>query len=286
MLMILISSIPGASALSQGKLDTTGSTHTTPICAREVPSGSTVDPAAGRVVLPNGSVLAIANIHCTKTDIVMGTAVAYGQLTVTSSYHYTSYTDEWTVPPAPSSGSFTSGMFVSLWNGLEKSSDIVQPILVYGCITSSNCSNSWRISGYAICCGFFGSVYYSSPLTASATNTINGTLLLNPHVSLCSSNGPAYTVAAQDVSTSTSTNLVICTTDQFQTADAGALEYNGLTSCSQMPGNGYDDFTSIFFKTAPSTVSASQSTGSNGSFCRGNGAGWISTTLDIQWTYI
>ena len=50
-------------------------------CAIEVPSGSTVDPSAGRIVLSNGSVVAITRFPCSMTSVVWGTTgnAAIGQ---------------------------------------------------------------------------------------------------------------------------------------------------------------------------------------------------------------
>jgi hypothetical protein len=39
-------------------------------CAIEVPSGSTVNPSAGRIVLSNGSAVAISHFPCSVTSVV------------------------------------------------------------------------------------------------------------------------------------------------------------------------------------------------------------------------
>jgi len=44
-----------------------------PVCAREVPNGSIVDPAGGRITLSNGSVVAITKFPCSMTSVVWGT---------------------------------------------------------------------------------------------------------------------------------------------------------------------------------------------------------------------
>jgi hypothetical protein len=43
-------------------------------CAIEVPSGSTVDPSAGRVVLSNGSAVAMSHFPCSMTSVVWAAA--------------------------------------------------------------------------------------------------------------------------------------------------------------------------------------------------------------------
>ncbi len=42
-------------------------------CARELPSGSILNPSAGTVMLPNGSVVAIAKFPCSMTSVVWQT---------------------------------------------------------------------------------------------------------------------------------------------------------------------------------------------------------------------
>ena len=43
-------------------------------CAIELPSGSTVDSSAGRIVLLNGSAVAMSHFPCSKTSVVWGAA--------------------------------------------------------------------------------------------------------------------------------------------------------------------------------------------------------------------
>lgn len=40
------------------------------LCARELPSGSIVNPATGTIALPNGSIIAAADFPCTMTSVV------------------------------------------------------------------------------------------------------------------------------------------------------------------------------------------------------------------------
>lgn len=252
------------------------------VCAREVPSGSTVDPSAGTVALSNGSVVVTTAFPCSMTSVIWSTTgnAAYGKLTLSNSYYYTSYSDEWTSPPAPSSGSFSSPEGVGLYDGLQTSSDIVQPLLVYGCIISTDCSNSWRLTAYAY---VSSTIYYVTPVSPSQGDTIEGEITYDASLSMCSSNGPGYTTDA-DIVSGSSSSLTVCTTDQYKVADAGSIEVHSLSTCTQMPGTGSDDFDSISFATAPSQISATESTGSDVSFCSAS-ATWNTSTLDISWTY-
>jgi hypothetical protein len=258
-------------------------------CTLRVPSGSTVNPSTGSFLLPNGSIMISSNSPCSPSIpySITGNA-AYGVMTLSGSYYYTNYQDWWQVPPAPSNGAFTSPQGLAFWDGLQGGYDLVQPLLVYGCIISSDCANAWRITGYALCCGLFGTAYYSTPFNANKGDNIVGTLILNPHVSFCPSDGPAYTVAAGDSTTGQTTNLIICITDHYQTAVTGSLEVHQLSTCNQMPGSGTDYFEQITYTTSPSGGSASQSHGSDVSFCNAY-AQWYNsqygTFLTLSWSF-
>ncbi len=258
------------------------------VCAREVPSGSIVDSTVGRITLSNGSVLAITDIPCSMTSVIWGTTgnAAYGTLTVSSSYHYTSYSDEWTSPPAPSSGSFSSPQGVGLWDGLQSASNVVQPLLVYGCIISSDCSNSWRLTSYAL---IGGTVYYVTPVSPSQGDTIKGAITYDSSLSMCSSSGPGYTIDAKDTTASTDVNLKVCTTDQYHTAVTGSIEVHDLSTCTQMPNVSSDSFSSLSWTLAPSNTGVTEHTGSDVSFCSAS-ASWDNSNpnniiLDLSWTH-
>jgi hypothetical protein len=257
---------------------------------REVPSGSTVNPSAGTVTFPNGSTVATTHITCSQTSVVWCSSsctghVAQGDLTISGSGNlYTNYQDEWTTPPVPSSGTFSSPEGVGLYDALQTSSDIIQPLLVYGCITSTDCSNSWRFTAYA---DMGGSVYYTSPaLSPSASSTLEGSITQYDFETCSggSGTGAGYQAVAQIVSGS-SESLNVCTNDKYTDAVTGSLEVQDLSSCSQMPGTTSDSFTSLSWTTTGSST-ASESSGSQISFCSGTPS-WVNSPsiyLELSWT--
>jgi len=256
-----------------------------PVCAREVPSGSIVDSPVGRVTLPNGTAVAITKFPCQMTSFVLGTSghPAEGDLDLTPTAYWTSFQDEWTTPPVPSSGTYSGDQFSVLYDGLDNSNDIVQPVLIYGCITPANCSNSWRIVAYAL----FGSnpPNYATPYSATAGDTIKGTITYESSYSGCASDGPAYYIESVDVTASQGSYLTECTTDQYQTAVFGSLEEYNLTTCTQMPGTTSDTFSSYSSVTSPSGASATESSSST-RFCTPSmPVNWNSgpVTLTLKW---
>jgi hypothetical protein len=260
-----------------------------PVCAREVPSGSVVNPSAGTITLSNGSIVAAADIPCSMTSVIWGATgnAAYGTLTISSSEYYTDFSNQWTTPSAPSSGSFSSPEGIGIWNGLGSSSsgDVVQPLLVYGCITSSDCSDSWRLTAYAY---IGGTVYYVTPLSPSQGNTIQGTATLGDWLSCSggSGSGQGYGIGAKIVSGS-SVSLNVCTHDLYTLAAAGSIEVHDLSTCTQMPNTGSDTFGTFYFTTS-GTNSATEGTGSDVSFCSAS-ASWNNNNpsnilLDLSWS--
>jgi hypothetical protein len=257
-------------------------------CAREVPSGSIVDASAGTITFPNGSVVASANMPCSMTSVVFsccsnGPLVYGSEGALNVNQYFASFQDQWTSPPNPS-GSLGSNQAVALWDGLSYYSsnhDIVQPVLIYGCIITSDCSSSWRFTAYAIIGGI---IDYATPVSTGNGDTVQGVMTYYSSIMGCIGNGPGYGINAKDGSAHST--LYQCTSDQYPFAYAGALEPINLTTCTQMPGTTSDAFGSISYTTGnPSGGTATAGTGGNGNtFCSGTHS-WNSghTTLTLGW---
>lgn len=261
------------------------------LCAREVPSGSIVNSAGGTIIFPNGSVVANAAIPCSMTSVVYSCCSSGPEALGTEgglnlNQYFASFQDQWTRPPNPSSGSFGSNQGVGLFDALvyystQNNPDIIQPLLTYGCITSTDCSNSFRLTAYAL----IGSIVdYATPVSTSNGDTIQGVMTYYSSISGCINNGPGYGINAKDTSTGTHSILYQCTSDQYPLAYAGALEPINLSTCTQMPGTTSDAFGSVSYTTSPSGGTATTSASTPDTFCTPT-AGWNSgaTTLTLGW---
>jgi hypothetical protein len=197
-----------------------------------------------------------------------------------SSGYFSYFQDKWTTPPAPSSGTFTYPMAVALWDGLETSTDVVQPLLVYGCITSSNCDDGWQFTASAL----FGSTpYYATSYVASSGDSIEGTITYESSYAGCTNSGPAYYIEAVDTTASQGSYLTECTSDHYSVAVAGSIEIHDLsTPCTVMPGTGSDSFGSLSW-TGTISPTVTEATGSQVSFCSA-AASWGSSALGLSWT--
>lgn len=273
---------------------TTAMTATSRLCI--VPTGAIVNPQSGFVLLPNDTVVEISSLHCAHEQEPLSTSgnVAFGLMGLPSSSYYTNFQDEFTVPSIPSSGSLSNGQHVVFWDGIESlvSGNVLQPVFLYGCNPYNGvCEDYWQEYGYAFypdCNVLFceNYQYESTGFEVYPGNQVIGEVLLNPHVTFCPSDGPAYTVAAGDFTTGDTTNLVICDTNQYLTGVAGSMEIYDLSACSQLPAPGAMTFSSISYTTSPSGETPSYSTGSGASFCSAV-ANWNSgdSQLGITWTY-
>jgi hypothetical protein len=230
--------------------------------------------------------MAISNFPCSMTSIAWGTTGhdAQGDLTMSGSNDFTSYQDEWTSPPVPSSGTFTSPEAVGLYDALQNAATnhIMQPLLVYGCITSTDCSNSWRLTAY----GKLGStIYYVTPTSPSQGDTIKGTITQGDFVTCSggSGNGQGYSINADDVSSPSSVSLNVCTLDEYQDAVTGSLEVQDLsTPCTVMPGTTSDDFGSISWG---GSMSVTEATGHDVTFCSPGNTWYSSPSIYLALTW-
>ncbi len=245
-------------------------------CA-DVPNGAVVNPVSGKMLLSNESIVAITTFPCADAvpASTTGTAAdAYFYLSSTS-YYFQSMNSTWTVPAAPSSGSFSFGMTDFLWNGFNSATgtkDVAQPILAYGCVqwSGSTCtngsSNGWSIDDQA---NVGNTQYYSGGTSVSVGDHITGTVTYDPSESFCLFNGPAYSIEVGDHTTGHYTVYTICDTYKFQAAVGEAFEVAQLTSCTQNPNVSSESF---------SLWSYGWSGGSSPTFATGTPVSWCSAS--------
>jgi hypothetical protein len=216
----------------------------------DVPNGSVVNPVSGEILLSNASIIKIGSFPC--ADAVQastnGTAAyAYSYLSSTS-YYFTSMNSTWTVPAAPSSGSFSFGSDVFLWNGFNTATgtkDVAQPVLAYGCVqwSGNTCTNGsssgWSIDDQA---NVGNTQYFSGGTSVSVGDSITGEVTYDSSESFCLFSGPAYSIEVGDYTTGHYTVYEICDTYKFQAAVGEAFEVHELTSCTQNPNVSSESF--------------------------------------------
>lgn len=277
-LSILAGSMSATSA--SALVSPVGESSGTAACVTTVPNHSVVNPETGKILLQNGTVIEISSIPCSPgLEASVYANVGYGYMSVSSPEYFTYIQDSWSVPSAPSSGGFNDTQADVFWNGFQGTStqDIVQPILVYGCITydaltqtcTEGSSSAWSIFDQANVGNHW---YSSSAISVSATDSIVGAVTYDSSLTFCNSSGPGYSIGIGDSTSSQSVNYSICDTFQFREAIGQSLEVHYLTACNQMPNATSEDFSSLSWYTSTGTT-PSYGTGSDLSFCSA-GASW------------
>ncbi len=234
-------------------------------CGRDVPSGTAVLDH-DTVRFPNGTIYRYAPRECSEaankrepmirglsadnsrygTDQINGEQPAYVAYTL-SSGTYSYLESNWVVPAAPSN---TNDPWVMLWNGLEPSdsSKVVQPVLSWGCQRPAGGGSClaggayWWIASWIVYSD--GTYYRSTVYQVSQGDTINGKIQRYSTSTECGSTPGFFIYTTRS---STSTSIVLCTSDNLPAGFAGTLEAHRLDYCNQWPGSGAvtEQFTSI-----------------------------------------
>jgi hypothetical protein len=149
----------------------------------------------------------------------------------------TSMTGNWIVPSSPESqypsNSFdVTYIFLGVQNDDPNPSNqiILQPVLQYGFNGYYNGGNYWQLVSWeciASCPLGSSEAIFSTPISASPSDVIYGSIIDN--------NG-LWAVTTTDKTSGQGTQIETSTSSIFQEADS-ALETNGISSCSYLPGN-------------------------------------------------
>lgn len=157
-----------------------------------------------------------------------------------------SFLTSWVVPPAPST---QSGQLIYLFNGIQNSTMIFQPVLQWG-NNGSFGGNYWCVATW-YADGQGGAAFHSTPTTVNAGDVLTGVITLtNQSVAGFSYNGSFQGIANSGYSV---TNVA----EMWQAVET--LECYGITQCSDYP---------VTSKTAMSAISIQTGT----------------TPADVVWT--
>ncbi len=158
--------------------------------------------------------------------------IADASWTNNSGQPVSSFRTTWVVPPAPTS---LSGQTIFLFNGIQNSTMIYQPVLQWG-PSAAGGGNYWAVaSWYAD--GQGGVAYYSKLIKVNVGDTLIGVMTLTSH----SSAGFSYNCEFQGIANS---NLAIQNVQEL-TWCIETLEAYGITKCSDYPNTGDTAFTNI-----------------------------------------
>lgn len=218
-----------------------------PSCVRHIAEGETV-LADGRVQHGDGSVDRVAPMCASPSYSATGAPrsagnsygetrepatngwVEYVSAVTASSYGMLKAT--WKVPPAPTN---VAGQTLFYFPGFEDINDvqsIVQPVLQFG-PSEAGGGNYWAVASWNCCLA--GIADYSTPVTVSSGDTIEGVIGPNCATGACGN----WTIISGDLTTGASTSLKKSTSDGqvWNWAFGAVMEVYGVSTCADYPPN-------------------------------------------------
>ena len=221
----------------------------------EIKTGTVLDGTAGshRMLQPSGTVLAdFGHIALRTTGVPLmplnvvrpppvSPAFGSGWITNTGWTNTTGtpvslFSTTWVVPPAPST---QSGQLLYLFNGIQNSTMIYQPVLQWGSNGAFG-GNNWCVaSWYAD--GQGGQAFHSTPVNVNVGDTLVGIMTLTGQ----SSQGLSYDCVFQGIPNS---NLTITNVEEL-TWCVETLECYSITKCSDYPNTNKTAMRAIEIKT-------------------------------------
>jgi hypothetical protein len=162
---------------------------------------------------------------------------------------FISSTSTFKVPAAPSKD---NGQIVYLFPSIQGGGGIVQPVLQYGAFSGGTAGTGLNGSGgglgsnsawtYASWGVTSSNVYHSTGITVNAGDTLESQMVAWSQ----SNNFISWEIVATDQTTGGQTWAVVDFADGtslWNNAQAAVLEAYGITSCSNFPSTGYNEFT-------------------------------------------
>jgi hypothetical protein len=99
--------------------------------------------------------------------------IVYAGWTETTTGHLTLFKTTWKVPPAPST---QSGQTIFLFNGIQNSTRIYQPVLQWG-PSAAGGGNYWTVASWYVD-GSTGPLFHTTPVTVSVGDMLTGVMVL------------------------------------------------------------------------------------------------------------
>jgi acylphosphatase len=207
-----------------------------------IEAGHSLQMDAGRIkkVSPTGQVIADlgviearagqqplmpANVFVPKTLVkpALGSGwITYASWTNTTGHPLTSFRTTWVVPPAPST---QSGQTIFLFNGIQNSTMIYQPVLQWG-PSAAGGGNSWTVASWYVD-GQGGPAFHTNLVNVAIGQTLIGVMTLT------GSSGSQFSYSC-DFQGIAGTSLPVTNIQQL-TWCIETLECYGMQKCSDYP---------------------------------------------------
>jgi hypothetical protein len=181
----------------------------------------------GRPVMPHNVV------HPRMLTPAFGSGwITYASWTNNTGAPISLFSTKWVVPPGPST---QSGQLLYLFNGIQNSTMIYQPVLQWGSNGAFGgnywCVASWYADGQG------GPAFHSTPVQVNSGDVLTGVMTLTGHTA----NGYSYNCDFQGIA---NTGLPVTNIEQL-TWLIETLECYGITKCSDYPATNKTAMSSI-----------------------------------------
>jgi hypothetical protein len=223
--------------------------------------GHVVDAAGGRLLMRQASGEIVADLgttpvaprgrplmpHNVVAPLVGGVepAVVSGWITYVSWTNSTgnpvsNFTTNWVVPPAPSTD---NGQTIFLFNGIQNSTNIYQPVLQWG-PSAAGGGSQWNVASWYVD-GSGGTTFYTNLVGVNVGDVLTGVMTLTGQ----SPSGFSYDCFFQGIA---NTSLPVQNIQEL-TWLIETLECYGITRCSDYPATNKTAMTAIGIQTGATT---------------------------------
>jgi hypothetical protein len=162
-------------------------------------------------------------IPAEKVVPAMGTGwIVYAGWTEITTGHLTLFKTTWKVPPAPST---QSGQTIFLFNGIQNSTRIYQPVLQWG-PSAAGGGNYWSVASWYVD-GQNGQLFHTTPIIVHTDDILTGVMVLTG----ISGNLCSYNCYFQGIA---NTSLVVQNIEELTWANETLEAYN-IQKCSDYP---------------------------------------------------
>ena len=196
----------------------------------------------GRPLMPRNVVAprAVAVAEAEAIPALGSGWITYGSWTNATGTPVSRFTTNWVVPPEPSTD---NGQTIFLFNGIQNSTNIYQPVLQWG-PSAAGGGSDWRVASWYVD-GASGSTFFSSLVRVNVGDVLTGVMTLTGQ----SPTGFSYDCFFQGIA---NTSLPVMNIQEL-TWLIETLECYGMTVCSDYPNTGKTAMSAIGIQTGATT---------------------------------
>jgi hypothetical protein len=209
------------------------------------PSGEMLADLGAAPVAPRGRPLMPRNVvlppPTEEVEPAFGSGwITYGSWTNNTGTPVSRFTTNWVVPPAPSTN---NGQTIFLFNGIQNSTNIYQPVLQWG-PSAAGGGGQWNVASWYVD-GAGGTAFHTNLVGVNTGDVLNGVMTLTGQSPM----GFSYDCFFQGIA---NTSLPVMNIQEL-TWLVETLECYGITRCSDYPATNKTAMSAIGIQTGATT---------------------------------